>query len=60
MKCTFIIFSTIILAVRAIRCFSPIQDLEPGAMCQPCGRCAVAILADRQQPKTNRYDSIKY
>ena len=35
------------------------QELEPAAT--PCrgGRCAVAILTDRQQPK-QKYDSIKY
>lgn len=24
------------------------------------GRCGWAILTDRQQPKTNKYDSVKY
>lgn len=50
MKCTFIVFSTIILAVRAIRCLSPIQELEPGATPSVVGVVLLAILADCQQP----------
>lgn len=44
MKCTFIIFSAIILAVRSI------QELEPGATPSVVGVVLLAILADCQQP----------
>lgn len=39
---------------------SPIQELEPGAT--PCrgGRCAAAILADRQQPENKKYLDYDY
>lgn len=35
-------------------------ELEPAATPYRGGRCAVAILTDRQQPKNKKYDSIKY
>lgn len=47
MKCTFIIFSAIILAVRSI------QELEPGATPSVVGVVLLAILADCQQPNNN-------
>lgn len=43
-----------------ITILSPAGESNPLRFRHPCGRCGRAILADRQQPKTNKYDSVKY